>query len=285
MRRMRPNQGTARYSSTTAWTSTSPAQTRTSIRMTRMTNFFDSAIGICRGDAAGTGATCPPTWSRRRRGPIVANDRPGRAHGQAQSRETSSASGIPTQSEVSIRVDRRRTPSPPSPSAPVASPRWARATERSPRGTLARAWSSARGPAGGAKPSRAPAPRTIGTTTRRWVSPRWVSRRVHQGIISAAATVGFDPVTSRSAGRGAAASPRGTLKRARACARRRGRTLAPSPSSNPPRHPPRHHPDPDTSHLPSTEEADPDLTSPLLRTSRVRRRLVSAPSSATPRWR
>mmetsp|Transcript_6330 Transcript_6330/g.24425 ORF Transcript_6330/g.24425 Transcript_6330/m.24425 type:complete len:263 (+) Transcript_6330:5177-5965(+) len=255
MRMMRPNRGTARYSSTTAWTSTSPARTRTSIRMPRTTNFFDSAIGICRGDAAGTGATYPPTWSRRRRGPIVANDRPGRARGRARNREPSSASGIPTESEVSIRVD-RRTPSPPSPSAPVASPRWARATELSPRGTLARAWSSARGPAGGAKPSRAPAPRTFGTTTRRWVSPRWVSRRVRE-IISVA-TVGFDPATSRSAGRGAAASPRGTLKRARACARRRGRTLAPSPSCNPPRHPPRHHPDPDTSPLPSTEVADPE---------------------------
>ena len=48
-------------------------------------------------------------------------------------------------------------------------------------------------PGGWGEAVSAPAPRTIGTTTRRWVSPRWVSRRVRE-IISAA-TVGFDPAT------------------------------------------------------------------------------------------
>ena len=122
----------------------------------------------------------------------------------------------------------------------------------------------------------------IGTTTRRWVSPRWGSRL--EAVRGWAATVGIDPATSRLAGRGAAASPRGTLKRARASARRRGRTRAPSPSSNPPRHPPRqrprHHPR-HKSLLPPTLGLAGNFQTgqtPII----IRR---SAPSSATPRWR
>ena len=122
------------------------------------TSFFDSTV-FDRYDAAGTGATCPPTCSRRRRGPIVANGRPGRAAAPiSSSRRTQSREEIPSASTVPTPVGeptrRRTTPSPPSPSAPVGSPRLVRATARSPRGTLARAWWSAPGPADGAKPSR-----------------------------------------------------------------------------------------------------------------------------------